>query len=79
MRYFAELDDRQVRYCVARNFRALPEEVDGDVDILLRPGQRHRAEAALENLASDIFVFRRVERNDHLLIWIGSKEATSGS
>ena len=73
-RYFDELDRSHVHYCVARNFAALPEQVDGDVDVLVRPGQRQRAEAALLNLLPGFFVFRRVERNDHLLIWIGLKQ-----
>lgn len=70
--FFRELEERHVRYCVPRNFEDLPEGIQGDVDVLIRPGQVRRAEAALENLVPGHFVLRRVERNGHLLVWIGS-------
>ena len=70
--FFRELEARDVRYCVPRNFENLPETILGDVDVLVRPGQLRRAEAALENAAPGHFVLRRVERNGHVLMWIGS-------
>ena len=70
--FFRELEARDVRYCVPRNFENLPETILGDVDVLVRPGQLRRAEAALECTAPGHFVLRRVERNGHVLLWIGS-------
>jgi len=70
--FFRELAARHVRYCVPRNFEDLPEVIHGDVDVLVRPGQVRRAEAALENIVPGHFVLRRVERNGHVLVWIGS-------
>ena len=72
--YFRELDRRGVRYCITRNFERLPDEIDGDVDILVRPGQRARAEAALDDALPGHFVVRRVERDGHLLVFITSAE-----
>ena len=70
--FFRELEARDVRYCVPRNFESLPGTILGDVDVLVRPGQLRRAEAALENAVPGHFVLRRVERNGHLLMWVGS-------
>ena len=69
--FFRELEARDVRYCVPRNFEGLPARIEGDVDVLVRRGQLRRAEAALENAAPGHFVLRRVRRNGHLLVWIG--------
>ncbi|MCH2171020.1 hypothetical protein MK489_09575 [Myxococcota bacterium] len=72
-RFTIELEDLGIGYCVVRNFAELPDRVRGDVDLLIEPDRLDEAEAALSSLGSDTFVARRIERDGHLLIWVGSR------
>jgi thymidylate kinase len=66
----AQLDAANIRYCVLRNFRPLPESEDGDIDILVQPEGLQMIEAAL-SLSSEIF-YRKIKRNDHVMIHVVS-------
>jgi hypothetical protein len=67
---FVQLDAANIRYCVLRNFRPLPESEDGDIDILVQPEGLQVAEAAL-SLSSEIF-YRKIQRNGHVMIHVVS-------
>ena len=72
-RLFRDLEARGIRYCVTRNFEALPDAFEGDVDLLLEPGEIRRAEAAIDALGGGFVVLRRISRNDHRQLWIGAE------
>jgi thymidylate kinase len=65
---FAQLETANIRYCVLRNFRPLPESEDGDIDILVQPEGLQIIEAALSS-SSEIF-YRKIERNGHMMIHV---------
>jgi thymidylate kinase len=71
--FFARLDALGIAWCVVRNFEGLPEQVRGDVDVLVERGRLRRAEAAAEHAVSGSFVARRIARDGHLLLWIASE------
>ena len=72
---FAKFDDRGISYCLLRNFEDLPDEVEDDVDILVRPEDLQVVEATVNSLLTDFIVLvRRTKRNGHLLFHLASIE-----
>ena len=63
---FARLDAENICYCVLRNFEGLPQRVDGDIDILVRPKDLHKVDMTIKGLSEDIVLARRREKNGHL-------------
>jgi hypothetical protein len=67
---FVQLDAANIRYCVLRNFRPLPESEDGDIDILVQPEGLQIIEVALSS-SSEIF-YRKMKRNGHVMVHVVS-------
>jgi thymidylate kinase len=73
-RLFAKLDALQFHYCILRNFERLPDQIDGDIDILVRQADLPKVEAILLSIMDGFLLIRRIVRNRHLQFYIVSED-----
>jgi thymidylate kinase len=63
----AELDAQNISFCLLRNFESLPDDVDGDVDFLVRATDMSRLKDILLPLFEGCLLYRKREKNGHLI------------
>ena len=72
---FTRFDQQKVGYCLLRNFESLPDNADGDIDILVRQADIQKVDAILRTLSEDFsLMMRKIERNGHLLVHLVAVE-----